>query len=308
MPVPPGKTRRPHLRGATRRWAVGGIALLATTGVLVGCSTGGGTKYVSLGDSYTAGPLIPKQQPDPLGCLRSDHDYPHLTATALHLSLTDASCSGAETKDMTSAQSVPLGGTNPPQFDAIDKSTKVVSLGIGGNDIDFSTIVENCLATSPSGPTAVGQTCKSFYDAGGVDQLAAVISATAPKVAAVITGIRARAASDAKIFVMGYPALLPATGTGCWPQMPLTTTDVPYLRQVALELNGMLRSVATANGATYVDTYTSSLPFNACTPAATRYVEPLIPGNAAAPVHPNARGMAHDAALLEAAMQKAGVS
>ena len=296
------------LRLPTRRWAAGGIALLAAAGALASCATGGGTRYVSLGDSYTAGPLIPRQQLDPLGCLRSDHDYPHLTATALHLSLSDVSCSGAETKDMTSSQSVPLGGTNPPQFDAIDKSTKVVSLGIGGNDIDFISIVENCLATSPTGPTAVGQTCKSHYDAGGVDQLAALITATAPKVASVVTGIRQRAASDVKIFVMGYPALLPGTGTGCFPQMPLTTTDVPYLRQVALELNGMLRSVANANGATFVDTYTSSLPFNACTPAATRYVEPLIPGNPAAPVHPNARGMAHDAALLEAAMHNAGVS
>jgi hypothetical protein len=299
MPVLP--TRR-----FTRSWAVGALALLTTAGVLTSCSSGG-TKYVSLGDSYTAGPLIPKQQLDPLGCLRSDHDYPHLTAAALHLQLTDVSCTGAETKDMTRSQSIYFGETAAPQFDALDKSTKVVSLGIGGNDINFSTIVENCLATSSSGPTRVGQTCKSFYTAGGVDQLAAVISATAPKVAAVITGIKQRAASGVKIFVMGYPALLPATGTGCFPQMPLTTTDVPYLRQVALELNGTLRSVANANGATYVDVYTSEVPFNACTPASTRYVEPIIPSNPAAPVHPNARGMAHDAALLTAAMQKAGV-
>ena len=38
--------------------------------------------YVALGDSYTAGPLIPNQQPDPLGCLRSDRNYPHLVAPA----------------------------------------------------------------------------------------------------------------------------------------------------------------------------------------------------------------------------------
>lgn len=293
--------------GTSKRWTIGGLALLATAGVLAGC-TGGGTDYVSLGDSYTAGPLIPKQQPNPLGCLRSDQNYPHLTATSLHLSLTDVSCSGATTDDMTAPQAVPLGGTNAPQLDAVNKSTTVVSLGIGGNDIHFSDIVENCLATSPSGPTAVGQTCKSYYTAGGVDQLAAVTAATAPKVAAVITGIRRRAASGVKIFVIGYGALLPASGTGCWPQMPLTTTDVPYLRQVEVGLNTMLRSVATANGATFVDTYTSGLPYNACTPASTRYMEPLLPGNPAAPLHPNARGMAHNAALLEAAFSTAGVS
>jgi hypothetical protein len=36
--------------------------------------------YVALGDSYTAGPLIPVQETTPLGCLRSDHNYPHLVA------------------------------------------------------------------------------------------------------------------------------------------------------------------------------------------------------------------------------------
>ena len=34
-------------------------------------------RYVALGDSFTAGPLIPNQSLSPLGCLRSDQDYPH---------------------------------------------------------------------------------------------------------------------------------------------------------------------------------------------------------------------------------------
>src|SRR5918998_3913984 len=49
--------------------------------------------YTALGDSYTAGPLIPNQTGDPPGCLRSDRNYPHLVANALKLSLTDVSCS-----------------------------------------------------------------------------------------------------------------------------------------------------------------------------------------------------------------------
>ena len=58
--------------------------------------------YVALGDSYTAGPVIPVQQPDPYGCLRSDHNYPHLVAAALGVGdFKDPSCSGADTGDMT---------------------------------------------------------------------------------------------------------------------------------------------------------------------------------------------------------------
>jgi hypothetical protein len=83
--------------------------------VAVALVSGGCFKYVALGDSYTAGPVIPVQQTNPTGCLRSDHNYPHLVATSIKGALlTDVSCSGAKTDDMTQPQSVD-GGTNAPQ-------------------------------------------------------------------------------------------------------------------------------------------------------------------------------------------------
>src|SRR5580704_10687403 len=89
----------------------------------------GPTSYVALGDSYTAGPVIPTQQPTPLGCLRSDHNYPHLLATALQVTtFHDASCSGATTDNMTSPQNV-TPGPNPPQFDSLDANTQLVTIG-----------------------------------------------------------------------------------------------------------------------------------------------------------------------------------
>lgn len=283
------------------------IALFAALvlGLLItaaACSTG--KPYVSLGDSYVSGPFIPVQQPNPLGCLRSDHNYPHVTAGARGLNLTDVSCSGATTFDMTHSQAV-TWGTNPPQLNAVNSSTKVVTLGIGGNDIGFSSVIENCVAGSSKGPTRVGQTCKDFYTAGGKDQLAAAINATAPKVATVLQQIHAKAKS-AKVFVVGYPAILPNRGTGCYPQMPLTVTDVPYLRGVEKNLNAMLKTEAGTNGAVYVDTYTPSVGFNACTAPVIRWVEPVVPVNAAAPVHPNIRGEAGMAGVVEMAMRSAG--
>ena len=96
------------------------VSVVATLTFLVTtCAAGARTQpqsYVALGDSYTAGPVIPVQQTDPLGCLRSDHNYPHLVAAALGVStFRDPSCSGAETGDMTNAQDVDPG-PNPPQF------------------------------------------------------------------------------------------------------------------------------------------------------------------------------------------------
>jgi hypothetical protein len=59
------------------------------------------------------------------------------------------------------------------------------------------------------------------------------------------------------------------------------------------QLNAMIAQVASENGAVYVDMYTPSIPYNACTSASNRWIEPAIPSNRfqAAPVHPNLRGV-----------------
>ncbi|HVW32598.1 MAG TPA: SGNH/GDSL hydrolase family protein, partial [Acidimicrobiia bacterium] len=70
-----------------------------------GAQAAGPGRYVALGDSYTAGPGVPNQVPEAGGCRRSDHNYPHLVAAALHLTdFHDVSCSGARTDHMTAAQ------------------------------------------------------------------------------------------------------------------------------------------------------------------------------------------------------------
>jgi hypothetical protein len=81
---------------------------------------------VSLGDSYTARPLIPLQIP-PFGCLKSNNNHPRLTARNLGLVLTDPSCSGPETEDMRNPQDVDPDGPNPPQFDSLTKETDIVT-------------------------------------------------------------------------------------------------------------------------------------------------------------------------------------
>jgi hypothetical protein len=205
----------------------------------------------------------------------------------------DVSCSGADTGDMTSAQGV-TPGPNPPQFDALDANTRVVTLGIGGNDIGFSSIIESCATLWP-----FGTPCRDKYVTDGVDQLSSRIAATGPKVGAVLDGIHARSPL-ARVLVVGYPAILPDTGTGCWPSMPIAFNDVSYLRAKEKELNAMLASQAAARGATYVDVYTPSIGRDSCKSASVRWVEPLIPGNPAAPVHPNARGEAGMAAAVVA--------
>jgi len=248
---------------------------------------GSATRYVSLGDSYTAGPLIPDLTGSPAGCARSTSNFPSLVAAAIHAaSFTDDSCQGADTTNMTKPESVPLG-TNPPQDSALSSSTTLVTLQIGGNDINFINIVINCTELSLTNP--FGAPCKKHYTKGGTDRLKEAVNATAPKVAADLQGIHADA-PNARILLVGYPAILPNSGDGCWPVVPIAYGDVPYLRGVEQELNAMLASVAAANNATFVNTYTASIGHDACQAPGVKWVEGLVPSTPAAPFHPNALG------------------
>jgi hypothetical protein len=58
---------------------------------------------------------------------------------------------------------------------------------IGGNDIGFSSIAEDCTSTSPEGTS-----CQDRYVHDGRDEISERIQAAAPLVAAVLQGIHAR--------------------------------------------------------------------------------------------------------------------
>jgi lysophospholipase L1-like esterase len=273
------------------------LAAVFITMLALAAPASAATEYVSLGDSYAAGPLIPLQIP-PFGCLKSNNNYAHLASRQLGLALTDPSCSGAETEDMTNPQNVDPDGPNPPQFDSLTKRTRIVTIQIGGNDIGFSSIARDCTST-----TNEGTPCQDRYVHDGRDEISERIEATAPLVAAVIQGIHARS-PKARVLFVNYAAILPDSGPGCWPQMPITDGDVPYVRAKQKELNAMVAAQAAANGAELIDWYTASIGHDACQPPVIRWVEPVVPVNAAAPVHPNLGGMMGASDLLVAALSR----
>jgi hypothetical protein len=291
------RPRAPRLTRPTLYLAALLTALMALTATP--SLAGAAPAYVSLGDSYTSGPFILPPAPGaPLDCLQSARDYSHLTAAALGLSLSDVSCSGATTENLTTTAQYP---DQPPQFDALSSSTQVVSVGIGGNDkgLFLNTLI-TCGAEDLVFP--FGTPCKSTYG----HKLAEEIVEDGPVVGAALAQIHTISPA-AQVFVVGYPDILPQSGN-CWPTVPLTTGDVAYLNGVERELNAMLSSEAAANGATYVDTYTPSIGHDACKSLSVRYVEPVLPESDAFSVHPNERGMAADASEVEAAMRAHGIS
>src|SRR5437879_1488004 len=143
-----------EVRLTVRRALLAGVAAAAATGLISGVAMAESpdtaaqvNHYVALGDSYTAGPLIPWLPLDPGGCAKSTNNYPSLLAAKLKpKKFTDASCSAADTTNMTKPQHTFLG-TNAPQFNALTKDTDLVTIGIGGNDFGvFGSLINTCPA------------------------------------------------------------------------------------------------------------------------------------------------------------------
>jgi lysophospholipase L1-like esterase len=288
------------VRRAARSGAV--IVLLATSFVIsaaVGAQAATGP-YVALGDSYTSAPLVPNPTGNPLLCGRSTNNYPQDVKRAISpASFTDASCSSATTTDMTQSQSLEGGlQTAPPQFNALGAQDTLVTVGIGGNDAGLISVAEECAKLDAAWP--FGSRCKSHYQSGGSDTEVAKINAAGPKVASTIQGIHARA-PKARVLVVGYPDGLPQNGSSCYPIVPFSSGDVSYVNSLELQLDAVIKQAAQGNGATYVDTFTSSIGHDACR-GSSAWVNGIIPTSAAFPLHPNQAGEANMAKQVEGSL------
>ena len=199
---------------------------------------------------------------------------------------------------MTQSQSVPFGGTNPPQFNSLSASDALVTLGIGGNDAGLISVAEECATLDAFAP--FGTRCKNHYTSSGSDPNVAAISATGPKVAAALQGIHARA-PHAEVLVVGYPDGLPVNGSSCWPLVPLSAGDIKYFNSLETQLNSVIAAAAASGGARLIDTFTSSTGHDACKAPGVAWVNGIIPTSLAFPLHPNQAGEANMAAQVLAA-------
>ncbi len=281
------------LRPGRHRALAGVIAVTAflITAVVPAAASAASGPYVSLGDSYTSAPLVPVPTGNPIGCGRSTSNYPSDVARVIAPStFTDVSCGSATTVNMTQPQSVPFGGTNPPQFNGLGASDALVTVGIGGNDAGLIGVAETCAETDVFNP--FGSACKNHYDPSGNpanDPNVAAVNAAGPKIAAVLEGIHTRA-PQARVLIVGYPDGLPVNGSNCWPLVPLSSGDIKYFNGLEQQLNSVIATDAANNNATYVDTFTSSIGHDACKPSGTAWVNGIVPNSVAYPLHPNQAG------------------
>ena len=172
-----------------------------------------------------------------------------------------------------------------PQLSALQSNTQLVTMTIGGND--SSVFIDSILECGAAGLSTLGQgsPCKDKYGSSFDDTIR---STTYPALVTALKAVRAKA-PHARVAILGYPWILPATG-GCFPQMPVASGDVPYLRNEQATLNDAVRRAAAATGVTYVDMSKVSNGHDACQPIGVRWIEPVLFGTNPVIVHPNPLG------------------
>ncbi|KAB1927672.1 SGNH/GDSL hydrolase family protein, partial [Cutibacterium acnes] len=184
-----------------------------------------------LGDSYSAGngTLVDGYPAD--GSYRSPKNYGSVLTRRLNREFGDDTTFQTDVRAWSGAQITTGDHTIVSQADGMDPHTHVVLMTAGGNDLDFTTVVENCFIERVWSAAKCG---------GSVDASRKKIDATMTKTTTLLSHIQNRLADPAhtRVILIGYPYLIPADDDA-----PLT--DVPSTRVRAAEDEFRTRQAAT---------------------------------------------------------------
>lgn len=201
------------------------VALFVTAAPSASASS---TNYVALGDSYSSGVGAGSYIGSSGSCERSTKAYPALWAAAHSpTSYVSVACSGAKTTDVVDNQ-----------VGALRSSTTLVSITIGGNDLGFAGIMEDCVIYGTD-------TCVSEIDAaentartrlpGWLDNAYSAIRGHAP---------------NARVVVLSYPRFY---DTSVWWCIGLSNTSRNKINEGADVLDGVIQSAAARHGFAFAD-------------------------------------------------------
>jgi lysophospholipase L1-like esterase len=197
--------------------------------------------YTAMGDSYSTGQGNLPYDPNNDNCNRSNAAFPRQfaadTPSIGSSEIQHIACSGAEIENLTTT------GQNGelPQIAQMSSSAKLVTVTIGGNDIDFSSVLTNCLLNPLT-------TCESAYNSANSSNLYTTIDDLKPELVSAYQDIKA-AAPDADIVAVTYPLLF-TPGTPC---VGLSVPDVTFLNNVGEYLDNAIISSAQQAGIDVLD-------------------------------------------------------
>jgi lysophospholipase L1-like esterase len=206
--------------GCVLALTVGAQAALAAT-----------VNYVALGDSYSSGVGAGSYLDSSGDCMRSTNAYSQLWANAHSpASYVSVTCSGARTTDVSANQ---LG--------ALSSSTTLASITVGGNDVDFSGVMEDCVIYGTD-------TCVS-----DVNQAENEAQTQLPgELDTVYDNIRSHA-PNARVVVLSYPRFYDDQ----WYCVGLSSTSRDKINEGADVLDGVISSAASRHGFVFADVRSS---------------------------------------------------
>lgn len=251
-----------------KRWLAAAVVL---GGLAAPAAAAAAPSYVALGDSYSSGVGTRVYYNDGSNCSRSPDAYGPLIAAKDGYSLTFEACSGATTSDVISSQ---LG--------ALNSSTSLVTMTIGGNDAGFSTVIEDCAAWY-------------FPCQSAINNADSYIQNTLPGLLNTTYGDIRADAPNAHVVILGYPHLFTSTGATCNFDA-LTSSHEEELNTSADLLDGVISNAAAAHGFTYVDPRSAFENHEICSSSEwlNGLSNPLTES-----FHPNVQGQAEFATLIE---------
>ncbi len=261
---------------------------MVTTALLSGCSAPGqtetallspGAHYVAMGSSFAAGAGIGPIRPGtPERCQRTPLNYAGLLAEELQLDLDDQSCGGATTAHL-------LGPWDelPAQIDAVTADTQLVTVTIGGNDINY--IGRLFMASCPA---------RDLAESFGVKDCPPVTAPTVEDYArlasdmhAVAAAVQERAPEATLVFVQ-YVGLVPELACA---DTPLTAEQLGMFREMAERLAEITAAAARDSGSLLLEVDDLSARHLPCSaePWAVGFPEDFN-HSLGAPWHPNTAG------------------
>lgn len=221
-------------------------------------------RYVGMGDSYSSGEgawnydegtdfddrndLWPFDDDTELHnrCHRSADAYARILSGSNDFAggSTFVACSGSMIPDLSNPNHKETD--EPPQLDALDDDVSLVTLTLGGNDLGFGAVVQDCVLNGEQG-VPFAPTCRATHD----DRIAKRLPELRAELLASYRQIREKA-PNARIVVVGYPELFVENPSDNYGNL-LFAEDQLWMNQKAAELNAMLASAAKDAGAEFVD-------------------------------------------------------
>jgi len=271
-------------------------------------------RYVAMGDSYSSGEgaydYLPGTDFDdrddlwPFNDGQEDHNRCHRSTNAYSQIVTQdntfaggtdfIACSGATQTQLTDANAD--NTAENPQLDALGPDVSLITMSLGGNDLGFAAVVQDCILNGERGVPFL-DSCQEKHDQR-IDDLLPNLQA---QLVAQYRRMREES-PNARVVIIGYPELFVPEPSDNYGNL-LFAEDQEWMNSKATLLNDMLRAAAREAGVEFVDP-TAAFRGHGIGSADPWVNDLTLDGPGMMPVdpgsfHPNAQGQAEIARLVQ---------